>query len=408
MVAETKSFLKLELRFVAQILSSSQLNISTELEVFKAAHDWLRCSIVERSKFAKELLFKVRLPLLSNHALDSVLSKDSSFRNSEESLVLVNDILKDKATCRNSMKFSCTTRYCNQNMFNLTTFNDDPALPSLTLIRYDSNENKLTSVQDFPQLSQVGKYLRAVFINGDFYVFFCIKNLEGGVVVVQKYLSKTNSWDYNAVASFNIPMESFGVCVFMRKVYLIGGLVPYGGMLSCTKVLDSCLEFNSVNYKIQNIKPMNECRYAAACTVFKGRVVVSGGEGIDDTTNAVEFYDHVADKWSYMPNMVKRRAYHGLVAVKNKLFAIGGRENTCEVYDSCSKRFSLLNLPKKNFKFNFENTDGAISMGNKIVVFNRATTPVALYDLNKEQWSEESIEMEDAYDLYGCFKLPQF
>ena len=106
--------------------------------------------------------------------------------------------------------------------------------------------------------------------------------------------------------------------------------------------------------------------------------------------------------------MIKQRRSHELVAIKNKLFAIGGGENTCEVYDSCSKKFSLINSLKTNFKFNFENSTGAVSMGSKIIVFDFNTSFVACYDKNKEQWSEQLIEMDGRYNFYGCVKLPQF
>ena len=136
--------------------------------------------------------------------------------------------------------------------------------------------------------------------------------------------------------------------------------------------------------------------------------MVTGGKRFNDTTNSVESYDHESNRWSYMPNMIKRRVFHNLVAVKNKLFAIGGEENTCEVYDSRSKSFSLMISPKKDFEFDFKNANGAIPMGNKIVVFHLHTTLVASYDLNNERWSTESNEMEEDYKFYGCFKLPRF
>ena len=405
MVAETKSFLKLDVSFVAQILSESQLNITSELEVFKAADDWLRYNINDRSKFAKELLLKVRLPLLSDRALNYVLRKDSSFRNSKECLVLVKHILKENNIFRNSKYFSCTTRYCNQNTFNILTFNKS-ALPSLNLVRYDINKNTLTSVKHFPQLGQVRRYPRAVSFNGDFYVFCCIENIRKPGMSVQKYSSSSNSWEVVAKYSKKC-IQGFCVCVYMNKIYLIGGQTLGNGI----SFMNNCFEFNPVNYKIRKVKRMNAIRVGAACTVFEGNVVVSGGfDGFGGFVGGqtVETYDHVADTWSYMPSMVEGRKSHDLVAIKNKLFAIGGRENTCEVYDSCSKKFYLLKSPQKKFKFNFDNAAFAFSMADKIIVFDGAIKFGGCFDLNKEEWSEQLIEMVDDYIFSGCFKLPQF
>ena len=408
MIAETKSFLTLDFCVIAKILSSSQINTISELQVFKAADNWLNYNFLERSKYAKELLYKVRLPLLSDHDLDSVLCKDSSFRNNEECLVMVKNILKDKDFVRNSKNFSSTTRYCNQNMFNILTFDEgNSCCPKL--LQYDISNKELGIVKDFPQLSlhptYYPKYSRAVFLNGDFYVFCCINNYRNNRMSVQKYSLRSNIWKVVG-KDLNFFIDSFAVCVFMGKVYLIGGTTSY-----VERMMGKCFEFNPVSRNIQQVKEMNAPRRAAACTVFEGKMVVSGGNsGV--TGRTVEVYDHVTDKWSYMPNMIEGRIYHDLVAIKNKLFAFGGVKDTCEVYDSCSKKFSLLKSPPNLFtsltQMSYYNAAGAISIGNKIIVFNIGRGIVASYDIKTEQWSEKLIKISPVYKFRNCFKVPQF
>ena len=63
----------------------------------------------------------------------------------------------------------------------------------------------------------------------------------------------------------------------------------------------NCFEFNPVDYKIQQVKSTNERRYDTVCTVFEGKVVVSSGY-----SQTVEMYDHIADIWSYIINMIKQ------------------------------------------------------------------------------------------------------
>ena len=71
-VVETQNFLHLDFINVAKILGSSELNIHSEVEVFNAAITWLKHNIEERSKYAKQLLLKVRFTLLSEHALEYI------------------------------------------------------------------------------------------------------------------------------------------------------------------------------------------------------------------------------------------------------------------------------------------------------------------------------------------------
>ena len=75
-VIETKNFFHLDFNLVVKILASSELNIHSEVEVLNAAINWLKHNIEERNKYAKQLLLKVRLPLLSEHALKYVLDKN--------------------------------------------------------------------------------------------------------------------------------------------------------------------------------------------------------------------------------------------------------------------------------------------------------------------------------------------
>ena len=64
MVAKTKNFLELDFALVKKILQSSKLHITSELEVFNAANDWISYKSEERIKHAKDIILTVRLPLL--------------------------------------------------------------------------------------------------------------------------------------------------------------------------------------------------------------------------------------------------------------------------------------------------------------------------------------------------------
>ena len=68
MIVETKNFLELNINQVSKILTSSELVITSEVEVFLAADKWVSHNFEERSKFAKNLLLKVRVNLLSDYA----------------------------------------------------------------------------------------------------------------------------------------------------------------------------------------------------------------------------------------------------------------------------------------------------------------------------------------------------
>ena len=77
MIVETESFLELDFNTVSKILASSSLQIDSEVEIYNTSNEWLSYKIEERSKFAKQLLLRVRLNLLSDQCLKHLINFSS-------------------------------------------------------------------------------------------------------------------------------------------------------------------------------------------------------------------------------------------------------------------------------------------------------------------------------------------
>ena len=150
---------------------------------------------------------------------------------------------------------------------------------------------------------------------------------------------------------------------------------------------------------------MNEARCYASCVVFEGKIVVSGGYNDNDRTlNTVEAYDHIANSWTNMPNMIERRDRHKLVSIKNKLFVLGGYTwQTIEVFDSSFQNFALLQYPSINSQTYF--IADVTSIGNKIVIFSNIGGSVFLYNVENDAWSEKSCGAKYMQN-FSCASLP--
>ena len=112
---------------------------------------------------------------------------------------------------------------------------------------------------------------------------------------------------------------------------------------------------------------MNRTRIFSACTVFEGKIVVTGGL----TTKSVEAYDYYENKWTYLPDMIVKRYHHSSVSMGNKIFVIGGgrfsNELACKVFDSFSRKFRYISSStiKRINQFSSE----AVCVGNEIINF---------------------------------------
>ena len=147
----------------------------------------------------------------------------------------------------------------------------------------------------------------------------------------------------------------------MKNIYVFGGFTR--------KVsLKYCYKYNTKRSKWIFIASMNEYRQNAACTVYKGKIILTGGyDGDNDLVlSSVEAYDCYENKWDFLPSMINKRCLHGAVCMGNKLFVIGGDSNTsCEVFDSSSMKFtSIKQLERSCFEY-----ISAVSIGDEILIF---------------------------------------
>ena len=107
-----------------------------------------------------------------------------------------------------------------------------------------------------------------------------------------------------------------------------------------------------------------------------------------------------------MPNMINDRYGHKSIAVKNKLFVIGGfLKKDCEVFDSTTNKFTLLKQPTSAFGYNCKDPSGVITIGSKLFVF-RNNSNVIIYDYNNDEWSEKICEAIKKLSLFSCASIP--
>ena len=95
-VAENKSFLDMNLNQLKRVIASSELNITTELEVVNSVDSWIKHDQKERMKFAIELIQNIRLYLLPDHALRNLLTSEYSFSECQNCKVHLKKSIENK------------------------------------------------------------------------------------------------------------------------------------------------------------------------------------------------------------------------------------------------------------------------------------------------------------------------
>ena len=265
---------------------------------------------------------------------------------------------------------------------------------------YSFAANSIDNVNTLTHMKNKRLRSKAVCIKAEVYVFGELDSILGKTVMgVEKYTISSNSWE--TVADMYDRRKNFCVCSLMDNAYVVGGYLR--GQTT------DCVKFDTKNRSWKKIATMNQARFNASCALFEGRIVMSGGISDEHVEiNSVEAYDHVDDSWSSMPNMIEARGLHKSVAMRNKLFIVGGwTTRSCEFLDSCCNKFVLLKPHPEYCERNLCGPAAVITVGSKIAIFGDRSERVVYYDAENDTWSEDSFEISKNISVYSCAKVPQ-
>ena len=98
--------------------------------------------------------------------------------------------------------------------------------------------------------------------------------------------------------------------------------------------------------------------------------------------------------------MNEARTNHSLVAVRNKLFVIGGE--TYEVFDSASGKFATLSVNSPMF-----DSSKCVQIGSKVVLFQGYSTVAYIYDTDKDELKPVECEVTRQIQNYCCVRVPK-
>ena len=155
-----------------------------------------------------------------------------------------------------------------------------------------------------------------------------------------------------------------------------------------------CYKYDFKLNKWSFIASMGINRQKFACTVFEGKIVVSGGirkiSGNFERVKSVEAYDRYENIWTCLPDMIEGRADHSLTSMVNKLYVTAGPlDVTWEVFDSLTRKFTLIRY-QTGIKGIYFNESSACCVGNKVVlliVISDNTYQSVVYDTRNKIFS---------------------
>ena len=404
MVCEKNNFKNLKFTQIAKIVSSSELNIDSEMEVIKAIYIWISYDFEERSKFASKLMSKVRLDLLSAEALNSILESDVSFIKNHDCVSMLTNVLKNNKLSDQSKSI----RYCSQYMFDIILKGGLISEPSVRPTNGTKliSANNLDNVKDIAPMNIKRVGHRSVYCRGAVYVFGGYDENKQMLKSVERYSLASRKWEI--VSKIFDGRGGFCACRFMDQIFIFGGCDNSWRPFYSSKI------FDTNNNRWYEVARINKARIDSASTVYEGRIIISGGSvdrDINNYVNTVEAYDPFANSWSAMPNMIEGRFLHSSVSIRNKLYVLGSYDGQgskkCEVFDFSCKKFVMIKPFPSTFNFDMNYVFNTFSIGNKIITIGNNSSTALYYDVEKDEWSEETFNLTKDNFFFSCTLIPQ-
>ncbi|XP_023161734.2 kelch-like protein 17 [Drosophila hydei] len=280
-VVGTEEFLLLPFEEVKELISNSQLNISSEEKVFMGVLSWVKHDLGQRRLHIAELMSHVRLPLVSRDFLMSCVEAETLMRDDSE---------------------------CKELLLEAMKYHLLPEQRSL-MGSQRTQERRPEGMR--PYIFAVG--------GGS---LFAIHN------ECEVYNPRCNSW--SPVAPMLWRRSRSGVTSLHKQLYVVGG---YDGVSDLATA--EC--YNPLTNKWSNITPMGTKRSCLGICAYDGLIFVCGGYDGASCLSSMERYDPLTGIWSSCPAMSTRRRYCRLAVLENQIYSLGGFDSTN--YQSSVERF---------------------------------------------------------------------
>ena len=326
-VSKSDDFLNLNLEQVEEWISSDEVVIKGEKEVFMAILIWTEHN-TERKQSFYNLFRHVRCHYVSRSFLTTVILQHEFVRGQKECLDLVVDAMKELSDETGAQFWKHSPRKClntpDDAVFVCGGENGENVLCYLPFQRRWYNLKDIPSRRKPNAFASTTCQGRLYVIGGNLIPF--------GDVPAQCYDPLLDVW--SSINSFPEGLNFTAAVSFQGLVYVIGGENNSGNRLRTVKQYDP-----STNLW-QEASPLSNARSSVCVVADESYIYAIGGytsSPSEKCLDIVERFDPKFDSWNRIaPTQAKRRGAAG-VSLRNKIFVFGGVDLSggcpCEVYD---------------------------------------------------------------------------
>ena len=385
-VGEMDEFLSLEAKEVAVWISSDEIAVEAEADVYKIILKWVEHSKSERKTAFEELFRHVRLNFLSRDCLEDVVTNEL-VRENFACVKLVMDATVKMATFASeddlpqSPRKGLETRVilaCG-GKFTFCYLPEENQWKRLSDGSTERNQKtQMLAFRDqlytFKEFSKAEKYdpvfngwsksdLRdlsadsaiVTVVKGDMYAIEVNKPV--GKSTIKRYNVELCTWQ-TVVESPQGCRNSCCVIAGGSYLYLLGGSVPGNA-----SYVSKAERFNIAETHWEEIADMQQGRGGAFGVASEGKIFVAGGlNEKNKVTKKCEMYNVSTNEWHFIGSLNTWRVYGSMVCLSGTCYVLGGTKNnrdrllSVECYDSTEDKWiEKISIPVE--RYSTENKD---------------------------------------------------
>ncbi|XP_078401082.1 kelch-like protein 24 [Cetorhinus maximus] len=287
-VIQHEEFLQLSKDDLCDQLSSDFLAVTKEETVFEAVMHWVHHDVPNRRHALKELLERVRIPLLDQIYFVEKVETDELILSTKECLSLLQEAR-----------------------------------------RYHIFGNEIKSPRTRPRkFTNVAEVI--IVVGG------CDKKGYAMLPYTQKYNPGTGEWTQLAKIP-DYSKSEFAVCALKNDIFLSGGNLYSNDVWMYNSHLNTWVR----------VALLNKGRWRHRMVTLQGQLYAVGGFNGFSRMSSVERYDTYLNCWSYAAPLLEAVSSAAVVACLNKLYVIGGalsnqlNSNKVQCYDPVKDDWTL-------------------------------------------------------------------
>ena len=332
-VAETEDFLNLSSKQVEEWISSDEIIVEGEEEVFEVLMKWMKRS-ESRKQSISELFRHIRFIYIARDFLLNVILPNPLINGDLACTNLALDAMKMVFSGKDDCYFAQQPRNC------LKTYEDAFVacgrgkgllcyIPSVN--KWYNFVNRLSQRSYFYCHSMTPCHGKLYFIGG-----------ERGSYPAERYDPSTNTW--TPLKSFNQRISLAAAVTFQGLLYVIGGEDESDEQVSTVQ------RYNPDTNLWQEVAPLSIARRGVCAVADRNSLYAIGGHGTSGNLEIVERFDPTEKTWTKIASTSEKRGFASGTAVNQKVFVFGGLNvrgripdsKFCEIYDPATNIWSSI------------------------------------------------------------------